>query len=402
MSHEIRTPMTAILGYADLLLAEEGLDQAPERSARSSSETIQRNGEHLLAADQRHPRPLEDRSREAGDRADPLLAGRTGGRGRLADARAGRRKAPDVWQRDCRPPARDRSSPIPCGSGRSWSTWWATRSSSPTRAKSASSSRLADGERSPTPPLRRDRHGHRHERGADREALPAVQPGRQLGHAQVRRHRPGPGHQQATGRGPRRRRSTCSSDARQGKHASASLIDPGPLDGIPMIGDSPTPAAPRRSLHDTGGRRRRIGLHGRILLAEDGPDNQRLIRFLLDEGRGRRDGRRERAACRRGRPGRSRGGPALRRDPDGHADAGDGRLRGHPAICATRGYTGPIIALTAHAMAEDRQKCLDAGCDDYTTKPIDRDELLRIVAQWAVQGSTDSPAAQGAPLAPSR
>jgi len=42
----------------------------------------------------------------------------------------------------------------------------------------------------------------------------------------------------------------------------------------------------------------------------------------------------------------------------------------------------PIIALTAKAMKEDKQKCIDAGANDYITKPVDVERLLSLMRVW--------------------
>ena len=122
-----------------------------------------------------------------------------------------------------------------------------------------------------------------------------------------------------------------------------------------------------------------------LLVAEDGPENQRIIALLL-----RKAGATVTVV--------ENGQLAIEA---AQTDTFDAILLdmqmpvmdGYDAAAALRaqGYTGPIVALTALAMEGDREKCLAAGCDDYATKPLQRQTLLTLLEAQLARASS-SPA----------
>jgi PAS domain S-box-containing protein len=155
-------------------------------------------------------------------------------------------------------------------------------------------------------------------------------------------------------------------------------IDPGPLDGVPLLDGPPDQARAGRTPAAAAASAR---LAGRVLLAEDGEDNRRLIRALLAKAGLEVDlAENGRVACEK----------ALQSRVEGHPydlilmDIQMPEVDGYEATRRLRatGWCGPIIALTAHAMAADRLQCLEVGCDDYLGKPIDKRSFLSTIGQY--------------------
>ena len=114
----------------------------------------------------------------------------------------------------------------------------------------------------------------------------------------------------------------------------------------------------------------------KILVVEDSPDNQLLLRLFLTKHKMQIE------FASNGEEGMAK---ALASDHD--VILMDMQMPVMDGYTATRllrekGYLKPIVALTAHAMKEDRDLCLKAGCDDYLTKPIEPAALYGTISKF--------------------
>lgn len=152
-------------------------------------------------------------------------------------------------------------------------------------------------------------------------------------------------------------------------------VTTGDLEGVEFL-DVAESASSGRVLSREKSTNTAVRLDGlRIVLAEDGADNQHLISFILRKAGAEvlvvENGREAIEAIAVERPDlvlMDMQMPVL----DGYSATRELRASGEEDL--------HVIALTAHAMVGDREKCLAAGCNDYLTKPINRKQLIQACA----------------------
>jgi signal transduction histidine kinase/CheY-like chemotaxis protein/HPt (histidine-containing phosphotransfer) domain-containing protein len=370
MSHEIRTPMTAILGYAELLLRADL--RGEERVAHA--ETILRNGEHLLRllndildvskieAGMMTVEPAPCAPSEVLADVESLMAARARERGLAFDVSL-QTPIPRTMQADA---TRLRQILVNLvGNAIKF-----------TEAGGVAVRARFDGSVAAAPRLVIDVEDTGVGLcGAQIAAL--FKPFTQVDACTDRR-------QQGTGLGlyvSRRLARMMGGDirvtSRLGTGSTFSLDLPARGAGDGMVNSIRGPLSSADTILSS------VSLHGvRVLVAEDGADNRRLILAVL-----RRAGARVVVV----EDGRAAVEKAMADESDGKAfhvilmDMEMPVLDGYGATARLRelGYRGPIVALTAHAMAESRERCLAAGCDDHVTKPFRAGALLTAVATHA-------------------
>jgi two-component system CheB/CheR fusion protein len=393
MSHEIRTPMTAILGYAELLLQEPGIENAPP-DRRLALQTIYRNGEYLL-------RLLDD-----------VLD--------LAKIEAGKLR---VEQKECHLPSLladlrslmqvrakskglsldiENDGPIP-----------ETIYTDPVRLRQILINLVGNaikftevGGVRVVVRLLREQDDRRKLAfdvidtgiGIPPDKLEKIfEPFEQADTSVTRRFG-------GTGLGltiSRRLAQMLGGDitveSTLGKGSTFRLtIDPGSLDGIPMVTESPVANGTYTAAQPTGSGAE-IRLAARILLAEDGPDNQRFFDFILRKAGAEvtlvENGK---DAVEAALAARDRGEPFDLILMDMQMPIMDGYQATRQLRAA--GYEGLVIALTAHALEGAAEECREAGCDDYISKPVDRLFFLQKLATLLESRPSPAPAGSGSGL----
>jgi signal transduction histidine kinase len=375
MSHEIRTPMTAILGYAEILLGEEGISKAPVERRRAY-EIIQRNGEYLLEL----INDILDLSK--------IESGQFDVEGVACSPWQVAAEVISLLQIRALEKGLELSlearGPLPA-------TVW----TDPTRLRQVLVNLVGNAVKfTERGSVKLVLELQMPEEAPPRLRFEVIDTGIGISPEQMTRlFRPFSQAERNTARyfgGTGLGLALCrqlveklgGSIGVQSQRGVGSTfwftIATGPLDDVPLL------ARPQEIVPEVAPRRSKSAaapLQCRVLLAEDGPDNQRLIAFIL---------RKAGAEVTVAENGAIALGLALAARDEGapyHVILMDMQMPVMDGYEATRklrsaDYKSPIVALTAHAMSEDRQKCLDAGCDEFLTKPIDRARLIDAMARY--------------------